>query len=131
MKKWLIVLLVFLVPMGLFYTLSKFTGNDTMEQAQAADKPSVLKFTSTMCVDCQELEKIIKEISPKYQDQINFISYKVDSPGGKVKSLISKYNITLVPTMILVDKNGKDKLKIEGLVSKETLETHLKALANE
>ena len=33
--------------------------------------------------------------------------------------------------MILVDKDGKDKLKIEGLIPQEEIEKHLKALINE
>jgi len=134
MKKWLITLCILILPMLFYYIATDIAGKDTTSEIQAAyaqSKPCLYKFSSTMCLDCQEQEKIIKIVKPVYEDKINFIDYKVDKSDKKVQGLIKKYGITLVPTIILVDANGNDKLKIEGLVSQEELEKHLKALINE
>ena len=130
MKKWIIIFLIFFIPMGAFFALSKNEENLALDiqPAYAADKPNVYKFSSSMCRDCQELEKLMKIIEPTYQDKINFISYKVDRPNSKVKKLIKKYQISLVPTMILTDEDDNEKLKIEGLISQDLLEKHLQAL---
>ncbi len=135
MKKWLLILFIVVLPMIVFYFFDLKKGTDTssleLPAALAANKPTVYRFSSSMCMDCQELEKVMKEVEPKYSDKIVFYSFKVDRANKNVKEKIKKYNISLVPTMILIDKNGKETLKIEGFVEKPVLEKHFKALSNE
>ena len=43
-------------------------------------------------------------------------------------SQIEKYNVTLVPTIILLDSTGKQVKRIEGAIEKEEMESYLKGL---
>lgn len=134
MKKWLLICFILFFPMGLYAVMSNNHQDNAAFESQivhAQGKPCVYKFASTMCKDCIELEKILNTLTPEYSDKINFVYYNVDKNDKKVKAMIKKYGLTVVPSMIFVDENGNEKLKIEGLVSREELEKQLKALINE
>ena len=120
--------------MGLFAALSNQQQAELASESQAAyaqSKPIVYKFSSSMCRDCIELEKTMVKIRPNYADKINFINYSVDRRDRKIKELIRKYQLTVVPTLVFVDSKGNVKLKIEGRISQDKLENYLKALSND
>ena len=78
MKKNLItVLLVFIIPLVAYFVLNKSVDNPVNVADATTNKPQVIKFTSAMCLDCQEMNKIMKEIFPKYQDRILLIEIPV------------------------------------------------------
>jgi thioredoxin-related protein len=78
-----------------------------------------------MCLECKEVEKIFKEILPKYQDKILYKAIIVDSRKDMDNKLIKKYNVQLVPTVIMLNSNGKICQKIEGAASKDQYETYI------
>lgn len=131
MKKWLIILSILFFPMAIFYTLSQNFPQAGIEAYATNNLPKVYKFSSSMCIDCQTLEKQLKDIIPNYKDKIDFISFKVDNPTKEVKAMIKKYKITLVPTMVFIDKTGKEILKVEGLIEESQLKEKLQGLCNE
>lgn len=130
MKKWLTVLLILLIPVAAFYFLSKNPETDLgIQPAQAASgKSMVYKFSSSMCHDCQKMSKIMQNLQPQYNDKINFVDVKVDNMNKNSKALIDKYKVTLVPTMIFIDKDGEEKYKVEGLVSQDLVEEYLQEI---
>ena len=129
MKKNLItVLLVFIIPLVAYFVLNKSVDNPVNVADATTNKPQVIKFTSAMCLDCQEMNKIIKEIFPKYQDRILLIEIPVQDGKAFTQEQIKKYNVTLVPTIILLDSNGKQLKRIEGAIPKEEMESYLEGL---
>ena len=61
MKKNIIIIsLIFAIPLLLYMALT--ASNSTTAQTTDIGKPSVIKFTSAMCLDCQTMNKIFKEI---------------------------------------------------------------------
>lgn len=111
-----------------YFVLNKSVDNPVNVADATTNKPQVIKFTSAMCLDCQEMNKIIKEIFPKYQDRILLIEIPVQDGKAFTQEQIKKYNVTLVPTIILLDSNGKQVKRIEGAIPKEEMESYLEGL---
>ncbi len=128
MKKNIItILLVFLVPLIAYWVLS---GNSetVAKTSEANGKPQVLKFTSTMCRDCQEMTKVFEEIFPQFENRIVLTEIPVQNKSSFTDSQIQKYNVTLVPTIILIDSNGVQVDRIEGAIPKEQMSIKLENL---
>lgn len=127
MKKNIIIIsLIFTIPLLLYMALT--ASNSTTAQTTDINKPSVIKFTSAMCLDCQTMNKIFKEIFPKYQNKINFTEIQVQDKNSFNDSQIKKYNVTLVPTIILLNSEGKQVKRIEGAIPKEEMDKYLQGL---
>ena len=129
MKKNIIsILLILFVPIIAYMALSKSIDKTTQAVADTVNRPQIVKFTSAMCMDCQKMNKIMQEIFPKYEDKIVLKEVHVQDGSSFSASEIKKYNVTLVPTIILIDSNGKQVKRIEGAVSKAEMESCLKGL---
>ena len=81
-----------------------------------------------MCIECKQVEKIFKEIMPKYSDKIEYTSIVVDSKKDMDNDLILKYNVQLVPTVIMIDSKGKVCKRIEGAASQKEYEKAIEGL---
>lgn len=129
MKKNIItVLFILIVPVLAYFLLTAFNKNDDMQALAQPTKPQVIKFTSAMCIDCQTMNKIIKEIFPKYDGQIVLTEIQVQDGKKSTEEMINKHNVTLVPTIILIDKNGNSVKRIEGAIEKEVMDGYLQGL---
>ena len=128
MKKNLIsILLILFVPIVGYMALTKSMATNA-QVYNTTNKPQVIKFTSTMCMDCQKMNKIMQEIFPKYEDKIVLTEVHVQDGSSFSNSEIKKHNVTLVPTIILIDSNGKQVKRIEGAIEKSEMEKCLKGL---
>ena len=126
-KNLITIILILFVPLFAFMALTK--SNATKAQVNSGmNKPQVIKFTSTMCMDCQKMNKIMKEIFPKYEDKIVLTEIHVQDGTSFSNEEIKKHNVTLVPTIILIDSNGKQVKRIEGAISQKEMEKCLKEL---
>lgn len=130
MKNIITIILILIVP-ALIYSLIKKDSPD-INSAIAKDNglPSIITFSSTMCLDCQKMKPIIQEAEKEYQGKINFIYVNATDKKTSVKLMIKKYSVLLVPTMVLLDKDQKEIKKIEGAISKEELTKELEGLVN-
>ena len=129
MKKNLIIIgLIFVIPLVAFWALNKSNTTTAKTTADIANKPQVMKFTSTMCLDCQKMNKLFKEVFPKYEDKIVLTEIQVQDGQDFTNQQIKKHNVTLVPTMIFFDSDGKQVKRIEGAIEKEELEKYLQGL---
>lgn len=122
MKKNIItVLLVLIVPLVAYLFMSNNnSGAGNIADAKAA-KPQIIKFTSSMCLDCQEMNKLMKEVYPQYQDKVTLVEIPVQDGKAFTEEQIKKYNVTLVPTMIFLDSNGQQVKRVEGAIPKAEL----------
>ncbi len=135
-KNIVIIALVFIVPLLAFWILSSTNPSTAKadievpaaEEVVVSGKPQVLKFTSTMCLDCQTMNKLFKEVFPKYSNDIVLTEISVQDGKEFTNEQIKKYNITLVPTMIFLDSNNKEVRRVEGAIEKEILEEYLEGL---
>lgn len=127
MKKNLIIIsLIFALPLIAYWMMT--TSNSTTAKTVNSSKPQVIKFTSAMCLDCQTMNKIFKEIFPKYEGKITLTEIQVQDNNSFNKEQIKKYNVTLVPTIILLNSQGKQVKRLEGEIPKNQMDSYLKGL---
>ena len=129
MKNIITIVLILVLPVLVYLIMSK-NSNDFSAIAKEKNMPSLLTFTSTMCMDCQKMKGVLKEIQPSYQDRINFISINETEKDRKVQNYIKKHNVVLVPTMVFLDENGNEVNKIEGYIPKEELIKEIEEVIN-
>ena len=135
MKNWpknlIIALCVLILPMITYFVLDKTNAdNASFEAIAASGKPTVIKFSSQMCLDCKKLEATVNAVMPAYEDKVAYESINVQSNDKKVNQLIKKYNVTLVPTCVFLNKDGSTYKRTEGFLDKEEFEKYLKAIIN-
>ncbi len=128
MKNWIIVLIIFTIPLALYAYLGNratalsynVTGN-----AAGVSKARMIKFSSPMCSECQDIAVEIEKAMEKFNGEIVLEEYNVLDTYSKgnnpVKEAVKKYQITLVPTLIFVDKNGKIVQRQEGLMPSDEI----------
>jgi len=126
-KNFSIITLIFVVPLVAYMILSKPDASYA-GKTSGASKPQIIKFTSLMCLDCKKLGDVMKQVYPKYSDKIELIEIQVQNSDDYTKKQVEKYNVTLVPTLIILDSKGKKLSKLEGFVEKEKLEKIMKEL---
>lgn len=125
-KNILIVALIFIIPIVAYFVLTNSA--KTTASTQEVGKPQVIKFTSTMCLDCQTMNELFKEIWANYQDKIALTEIQVQTRDQLADEQIKKYNVTLVPTIIMLNSNGEQAKRVEGAIPKEELEKYLQEL---
>ena len=132
MKNWVIALIILILPIAAYYALDKNSAQKAAFEAQAAqntaNKPVVIKFYSPMCLDCKKLESVVKEVLPEFSDRIVYKNINGLSNDKVSESLVQKYNVTLVPTMVFLKKDGSLYKRTEGCLAKEQLHHILKEI---
>jgi thiol-disulfide isomerase/thioredoxin len=80
-------------------------------------KPVLLELGSVQCVPCKMMVPVLKELSEQYPQQFTVAFHDVwkDSTVGE------KYGISVIPTQILFDKDGKELFRHEGFFPKEDI----------
>lgn len=129
-KNFITIFLIFVIPVFAFMILSA-NDESVAKKVETGSKPKIIKFASLMCLDCKKLNETMKKVYPKYSDKILLTEIQVQNNDKYTNEQIEKYNITLVPTTIFFDKNGKQIDKIEGYIEEQDLEKMMKDLCNE
>lgn len=83
---------------------------------------SVLDFTATWCGPCQQLKPLYKEAAKLYAGKAEFYSIDVDAN----EELANQYGIEAMPTIIIIDANGKKTTNV-GLVDLNALKSMIDA----
>lgn len=127
MKRNIIIIsLIFAIPLMLYMALT--ASNSTTAKTSETGKPQVVKFTSAMCLDCQTMNKVFKEIFPKYNGKIILTEIQVQDKNSFSEEQIKKYNVILVPTIVLLNSDGRQVKRIEGAIPKEQMDKYLQEL---
>ena len=118
-------------------------GSSTTIHQLTSDGPLLIDFWATWCVPCKKVMKFLNEYHEKYaKENFKVLMINTDTPRSlaKVKSFIrsqkysfnigmdpnkviaKKLNGMIMPTLILVDKNGIVKWRHQGYVPGEEIE---------
>ena len=125
-KNILIISLIFIIPIVAYFVLTN--SSKTTATTEETGKPQVIKFTSAMCLDCQTMNELFKEIWPNYQDKIVLTEIQVQNRDQLADEKIKKYNVTLVPTIIMLNSDCEQAKRVEGAIPKEELKKYLQEL---
>lgn len=129
MKNIITIVIILILPVLVYLIMNK-TSNDVVAFAQDNTKPSLLIFSSTMCMDCQKMKTVLNEIQPTYSDRVNFVQINATENSRKIKDIVKKHSVVLVPTIVFVDKDSNETARIEGFVPKENLIKEIEAVIN-
>lgn len=119
------ILLIFLVPLGIYWGLTR-DKEITVLPTIANSNPEIIKFSSPMCYECQELEKVFQEVYPGIANKISLKKVDVTKNDKETKELIKKYEVKLVPTCIFKNEDGNVIRKTEGNIQPKILENYMK-----
>ncbi len=92
-------------------------------QSQAAGTV-IYEFRSKICPYCYELAEILGELSKKYPGQFMVQEYW----NERDEAMFKKYDVSLVPTLIILGPSGRVAFRHEGAISKDELVSRLKGL---
>jgi len=92
--------------------------------AQSKDKPALYEFGAKYCIPCKEMQKVMAELKPQYSDQVELRMVYVDEE----RPLFEQYKITLIPTQVFLDAQGKEVDRHIGALPKEEVVKKLKEL---
>lgn len=127
-KNLITMLIIFVLPLFAYFLLTNSQEGLTNDIQKNPNLPKIIKFSSSMCSDCQKLENSIKDISSNYKNKIEFININVQNRDKKTQELIKKYKVTLVPTLIYLDKDDNVVLQTAGNREKQVLTTDIERL---
>lgn len=122
-----IITLILILPIT-FYTLFKMPSKSNIAQALDANKPTVTVFSSTMCMECKKLKKVMDKVQPEYDNKITFHKVDANTLNSEVEEKIKKYNVTVVPTTVFEDEKNNKIFKKEGAMTQRELEKNLNEL---
>lgn len=128
-KSLIVVLIVFLAPLALYWGLTRDKGV-TISPSIAFNGPEIIKFSSPMCYECQELEKIFQEVYPGYANKVSLRKVDVTQKDKTTKQMIKEYDVKLVPTCIFKTSDGNVLRKTEGTIQPKILENYIKEQIN-
>lgn len=132
MKNWIIALAVLILPMMTYFVLEKTNATTSTEAvAQNSTLPTIIKFASPMCLDCKKLEATMIDVMPSYSGKVNYQKVDVQSNDTNTTTLIKKYNVTLVPTLVLLKKDGTVYKQVEGYFTKSELKSMFDGLVKQ
>ena len=123
------ILLIFLVPLCVYWGLTK-DKKITVLPSVALSGPEIIKFSSPMCYECQELEKVFKEIYPGFANKISLTKIDVTQNDKNTKKKIKEYEVKLVPPCIFKNEEGNILRKTEGMIQPRILENYMKEQLN-
>lgn len=119
-KLLLIVLLISIVP-----TSCMAQGEENLTQTKKDAKITFVELGSVNCIPCKKMQPIMESIDEKYGDQIEVIFYDVWEPDQK--KYAKQYKISLIPTQVFLDENGKEFHRHQGFYPEEAIDKILQA----
>ncbi len=131
MKNKLIILLVLFIPLAIFISMELFVKSSETTAAfsqEGFQKPRLIKFYSPMCSECKKVGENIENVIKDYGDTIVLEEINTNQKDRKTKSMISNYKVTVVPTLIFVDKTGNVTQKNEGMIEEIEIKNYLEEI---
>jgi len=117
------------LALGLFaavYTLSdrmpsptKGAGDDAVQQALRAGKPTVAEFGANACASCREMKPVLDALRREHGDRISVVD--VDVLARRDAGYIQRYRIQLMPTQVFFDAGGRETGRHMGAISAEEI----------
>ncbi|MBI9070930.1 MAG: thioredoxin family protein [Melioribacteraceae bacterium] len=85
----------------------------------AKAKVTFVELGSVNCIPCKKMQPVMEAIEKKYGDQIEVVFHDVWKPDEK--KYAEQYKISLIPTQVFLDENGKEFHRHEGFYPEEEI----------
>lgn len=100
-----------------------------VEKAKAESKPMMIDFGASWCAACKELEHLTFPDPSVRTEAQKFVSLKVDATDDDDKSVTAlkdKYKVVGLPTVIIIDKDGKEVTRFNEFVKADRFSAAMK-----
>jgi len=87
-------------------------------------KVTFIELGSVRCIPCQQMQPVMKSIKKKYGTQVNVVFHDVWTEEGAPNA--EKYSVSLIPTQVFLDQNGKEYFRHAGFFPEEDVVAVLK-----
>ncbi len=88
------------------------------------DKPILADFTGAQCKICKIMKARLKKIDEEYKDRVRIIMVNVNTQ----KELTKQYQIMLIPTLVFIDRRGKEVSRNVGEMEEKAVKAKLNEL---
>ncbi|HIT55452.1 TPA: hypothetical protein IAA92_04280, partial [Candidatus Galligastranaerophilus intestinigallinarum] len=75
--------------------------------------------------ECKKVKEAVDKVFGNYKEAVLLEEINVSENSDKTNGMIETYKITVVPTIVFIDKNGAVINKIEGLADEITIKENL------
>ena len=116
-RRWLIFTVMALLASSLLATLGGCGGTG---------KVTVLCFSTEGNESAKEFKPVVDEAKKKYEDDVVFEDIDMDDPANKGK--IEEYHVTMDPTYVIVNAEGKVKQTFMGKPQEEMFNSAIAGL---
>jgi thioredoxin 1 len=106
--------------------LDTITPRFLASNVEAPGLPKIIEFSAPGCAPCDVVGPIIERVKKTYGGKALFES--LDITDEKNSEIVQKYNVTAVPAVMLVDKNGKIVMRHAGMVDEKDFENQVSRL---
>lgn len=138
MKKWLIknqfALIIIGIATLIIGVISIFAwlfvaNNDVVEGKHyiPTGEYALLDLGTTNCEPCKRLQIVLSELQEEYGEKIDFVTFDITNTIDGA-AMANGYKVNIMPTLIFVDKSGKEIKRETGFRSKEQIEQIFKEL---
>ncbi|MCB2229043.1 MAG: thioredoxin family protein [Desulfarculaceae bacterium] len=90
---------------------------DTPAEIPAKGMVTLVDLGADRCIPCRMMAPILEELKQEYQGKAAIVFLDV----WKDSSLAPRFGIQVIPTQIFYDRKGKEFLRHEGFLSKESI----------
>lgn len=86
-----------------------------------SDIPVVVDFYATWCPPCRALEPVLDRLAVEFAGQVKFVKVNSDEES----ELVDEYDVTSLPTLIMVDEQGRNEGRYLGSRQESEIRLHL------
>lgn len=86
-----------------------------------------MDFTGFVCKNCKIMEKRLNSISGSFKGRAEIIFVDVN----KEKDLVRQYKISLIPTLVFINREGKEVCRRVGVIEEKAVKDKLEEVIRE
>jgi thiol:disulfide interchange protein len=99
---------------------------EQLDRLLADGQPVLAFFHSMTCVPCIQMDGIVKEVYPDFQERVSLVDVNVYDKANQ--NLLRRANLRVIPTLIFIDRNGEAR-GYTGVMPADALRAQLITLA--
>ena len=119
-----IVLFTFMIVVAIVGLCSADAVQDSLDSAKKQGKLVMLEIGSVGCIPCDKMKAVMDKLRTEYKDKLEVIFIDV----RKDKENKQRFGVTMIPTQVFLDKDGKEFHRHIGYYAFEEIVPMLKKL---
>ena len=112
------IVLISVLLVSVYFSMTsndtRFSNAETFERATTSGKPFLIEFYSDFWIACLASKPAVDRLESQLTDKLIFIRLDIGSRFGK--EIRKRYNGGAVPTFVIFDSDGTERLRISGKV---------------